>query len=320
MGKPTLYGGQAVIEGVMMRGPLRFAVAVRRSNGEIALTNEPVPPVLRPRWQKLPFLRGAFALVDSMALGTRALFWAAKVVESDTVGSSGPDNSRSKVVDMAIGGAMFTGLAFAIFLFKILPQFVLEPLRAGRPVWQVGLFDVVVRMAILSGYILSVSRMAHVRRVFEYHGAEHKAINALEAGVPLTVDNVHAASRLHPRCGTSFLVIVVVLSVLAVSPFYGQPLPVRIAIQLGFLFPVAGVAFEILRLAGIYRNNPIADALSRPGMWTQYLTTREPDRAQCAVAIAALEAVMQADAARDAAAVSPDVQPGAPPVSDSSTA
>ena len=295
MGKPTLYGGQAVIEGVMMRGPLRFAVAVRRSTGEIALTNEPVPPVFRPRWQKLPFLRGSFALVDSMALGTRALFWAAKVVESDTSGSGESGASRSKVVDIAIGGAMATGLLFAIFLFKILPQVLLEPLRAGRPAWQVGLVDVVVRMAILSGYILSVSRMAHVRRVFEYHGAEHKAINTLEAGLALTVDNVHAASRLHPRCGTSFLVIVVVLSVLAVSPFYGQPLPIRIAIQLCLLLPVAGVSFEILRLAGVYRHNPIAAALSRPGMWTQLLTTREPDREQCAVAIAALEAVMQSD-------------------------
>jgi len=275
------------------------------------LVDEPVPPVLRPRWQKLPFLRGAFALVDSMALGTRALFWAAKIVESDTPGS-GATPARGKVVDIAIGSAMATGLGMAVLLFKVLPQILLEPLRSGRPLWQVGLMDFAVRMSVLCGYILLVSRMAHVRRVFEYHGAEHKAINALEAGLPLTVDNVHAASRLHPRCGTSFLVIVVFLSVLAVAPFYGQPLPVRIAVQLALLLPVAGVAFEILRLAGVYRNNPIAAALSRPGMWTQYLTTREPDRDQCAVAIAALEAVMKTDepARESVENANPDNGPG----------
>jgi len=303
----TLYGGQAVIEGVMMRGPRNFAVAARRASGEIALVCEPVPKILRPAWQKVPFLRGGFALVDAMALGTRSLFWAAKVAESDTAGGSAEGNAApggsSKVADIAIGGALLVGLGFAVLLFKVLPQLLLEPLRAGQPVWRLGLIDFAVRLCIFTGYITLVSRMRHVHRVFQYHGAEHKAINVLEAGQPLTVENVQSASRLHPRCGTSFLVLVILLSVLAVSPFYGRALPERILIQLALLLPVAGVAFEILRLAGLLRGNPIADALSRPGMWTQLLTTREPDASQCEVAIASLEAVLaatEADATRAA--------------------
>ncbi len=295
----TLYGGQAVIEGVMMRGPRCFAVAARRASGEIALVCEPVPKILRPAWQKVPFLRGGFALVDAMALGTRALFWAAKVAEADTAPAAANGGS-SKVADIAIGGALFVGLGFAVLLFKVLPQLLLEPLKQGQPIWRIGLIDFAVRLCIFTGYIALVARMRHVHRVFQYHGAEHKAINVLEAGQPLTVENVRAASRLHPRCGTSFLVLVILLSVLAVAPFYGEPLLVRILIQLCLLLPVAGVGFEILRFAGLLRGNPIADALSRPGMWTQLLTTREPDASQCEVAIASLEAVLAAT--RDEAA------------------
>jgi uncharacterized protein YqhQ len=284
----TTYGGQAVIEGVMMRGLRHFAVACRKTDGEIALTCELVPKIFRPAWQKVPFVRGGFALVDSMTLGTKALFWAAKQVET---------GASDKASDLAIGGAMVTGLLFAIGLFKVAPHFAIEALkRAGFPVdWRMGLVDFAVRLTIFTCYILLISRMQHVYRVFQYHGAEHKAINALEAGQELTVANVNQASRLHPRCGTSFLVIVLFLSVLAAAFFYHLPLLQRIGIQLAFVFPVAGVSYELLRLAGKYRNNPIADALSRPGMWTQYLTTREPDYTQVEVAIASLKAVMDAE-------------------------
>lgn len=348
----SMYGGQAVIEGVMMRGIRHFAVACRRADGTIASTCELVPKVLRPNWQRWPFLRGGFALVDSMALGTRALFWAAKIAESglsptagtnaetpkdaalereivkeaegaaltgavpgpapaalsDTaaVGASGPSGS-GKVADIAIGSAMIVGLASAVFLFKILPQFGLEFLKsylkaAGWATWQLGLADFAMRFTIFVTYITLVSRMEYVYRVFQYHGAEHKAINALEAGQELTVENARAASRLHPRCGTSFIFIVIFLSVLAISPFYDQPLWVRILIQLALLLPVAGVSFELLRLAGKFRDNPIANALSQPGMWTQYLTTREPDDSQLEVSLASLKAVMEAEEQEKASA------------------
>ncbi|HVK05441.1 MAG TPA: DUF1385 domain-containing protein [Armatimonadaceae bacterium] len=320
-----MYGGQAVIEGVMMRGPRHFAVACRRSTGPIALTCEAVPKSLRPDWQKWPLLRGAFALVDSMALGTRALFWAAKVAEQDipkpeeqrairtaeeTVGpalgtaAAGRDPlpadapARSnRVTEVAIGGAMVTGLLIAVGLFKVLPQLLVEVVKnAGVTAgWQLGLTDAALRFTIFFSYIGLVSQMAHVRRVFEYHGAEHKVINALEAGGPLTVEAARAQTRLHPRCGTSFIVIVLLLSVLATSVFYGLPAWQRIPIGLAMLFPVAGVAFELLRLAGKYRHNPVAAALSRPGMWTQLLTTREPDDAELEVALASLNAVLEAE-------------------------
>jgi len=335
---------------VMMRGPRHFAVAARRATGEVALVCEAVPKSLRPSWQKWPLLRGAFALVDSMALGTKALFWAAKVAEADipraeekqavrraeeTVGpamgtavaapdpesADAPDarkQSSSRVTDIALGGAMFTGLLIAVVLFKLLPIALVGFVQARGWVtqyWQLGLVDAAIRFTIFFTYIGLVSRMKHVRRVFEYHGAEHKAINALEAHGPqgLSVENARAASRLHPRCGTSFVVIVLLLSVLAISPFYGLPLLARLPLGVLMLFPVAGVSFELLRLAGKYRDNPVAAALSRPGMWTQLMTTREPDDSQVEVAIASLRAVMDAEKAEAAAQKEPPTTAGPNP-------
>lgn len=331
------YGGQAVIEGVMMRGPHHFAVAARRANGEIALTCEPVPKALRPSWQKLAFLRGGFALVDAMALGTKALFWAAKVAEQDipkpedkkatriaeeTVGpalgtavaapdptpAEAPMPRSSKVTDIAIGSALVFGLGFFVVLFKLAPHLGVEAVKrlgvTATPA--LSAIDFAIRFTLFVGYVLLISRMHHVYRVFQYHGAEHKAINALEAGAGLTVEAARAQSRLHPRCGTSFVVIVLFLAVLFVSPFYGQPIHIRVLIQLALLLPVAGVAFELLRLAGRFRNNPIAAALSRPGMWTQLLTTREPDDSQLEVAIASLKAVMDVEKADAAVPAAPE--------------
>jgi uncharacterized protein YqhQ len=329
-----MYGGQAVIEGVMMRGTQQFAVACRRANGEIALTCELVPKALRPAWQKWPFLRGAFALVDSMALGTKALFWAARVAEQDipqpeekvavraaeeTVGvalgsaavaedpipaeANTPPQQRqtSKVSDVAMGSALATGLLFFVGLFKMIPiglVWVLQQLGVtSLPVLVVS--DLAIRLTIFVAYVSLVARMKHVYRVFQYHGAEHKAINALEAGGPLTVETARAASRLHPRCGTSFVVLVLLLSVIAAAPFYGQPIWLRSLITLAMVIPVAGVGFELLRLAGRFRDNPVAAALSRPGMWTQLLTTREPDDSQLEVALASLVAVIDAEEGKD---------------------
>lgn len=330
----TLYGGQAVIEGVMMRGAQQFAVACRRASGEIAVTCEPVPKVLRPAWQKLPFLRGAFSLVDAMTLGTKAMFWAAKIAEADVQKADSKNSEKlreirtseelvgpalgtavaasdplpaeapprsSRVVDVAIKSALATGLLLFVGLFKLLPiGAVWGAQRLGvTSILLLALIDIVVRFTLFTGYILLVSRMGHVYRVFQYHGAEHKAINALEAGgiEGLTVPAARAASRLHPRCGTSFVVIVLFLSVLAASPFYSQPIWLRFLITLLMVMPVAGVSFELLRLAGKYRDKPLAAALSRPGMFAQLLTTREPDDEQLAVALTSLKAVMDAEQA-----------------------
>jgi uncharacterized protein YqhQ len=308
----TLYGGQAVIEGVMMRSPHYFAVACRKANGEIALTCEPVPKILRPYWQKIPFLRGAFAIVDAMALGTKSLLWAAKIAEAD-IPEKGVDTSKlapvdgvvvldapaapSKATDIVLGSAMVIGMLSFILMFKALPHLAVEFFKRSYqwPSWKLGIADILIRLTIFTVYISLISRMKHVFRVFQYHGAEHKAINVLEAKEELTVDNALPITRLHPRCGTSFVFIVLILSVLAISPFYSLNWYWRILIQIGLVPFVAGVSFELLRLAGKFRGNPIADTLSRPGMWTQLLTTREPDSAQLEVAIASLKAVMDAE-------------------------
>lgn len=341
-----LYGGQAVIEGVMMRGPRFFAVACRRANGDIAVTCEDVPKSLRPDWQKLPFLRGGFSIVDAMALGTRALFWAAKVAEADIPKASSSmqdaiaraeiapvgvapvvdvvipgvaSSNASRVTDVAIGSAMILGLAIGIGLIVGIPYLVTEVLGPKLGItgwWQTALLDGIVRLTIFFTYISLVGRYKHVRRTFEYHGAEHKVINALEAGGPLTVETALAQTRLHPRCGTSFVVIVMVVATLVFavfreSPLYALLLPklpdnllalerivtgiIRLVVMVGLMMPIAGISFELLRLAGKYRGNPIADALSRPGMWTQLLTTREPDAQQIEVAIASLKAAMRGE-------------------------
>lgn len=341
----TLYGGQAVIEGVMMRGPRFFAVACRRANGAVAVTCEEVPKSLRPDWQKLPFLRGAFSIVDAMALGTRALFWAAKVAEADIPKASAQKDAisraeiapvgvapvvdvvvpgvaspnASRVTDVAIGSAMILGLAIGIGLIVGIPYLVTEVIGPKLGItgwWQTALLDGIVRLTIFFTYISVVGRYKHVRRTFEYHGAEHKVINALESGRPLTVENALAQTRLHPRCGTSFVVIVMVVATLVFavfreSPLYALLLPklpenllalerivtgiIRLIVMVGLMMPIAGISFELLRLAGKYRGNPIADALSRPGMWTQLLTTREPDARQVEIAIASLKAAMRGE-------------------------
>jgi uncharacterized protein YqhQ len=308
----TLYGGQAVIEGVMMRSPHYFAVACRKKNGEIALTCEPVPKILRPYWQKIPFLRGAFAIVDAMALGTKSLLWAAKIAEADIpdkniVGDAANlapvdgvvvvETPPSKATDIVLGSAMVVGMLSFILMFKALPHLAVEFFKRTYhwPNWKLGVADILIRLTIFTVYISLISRMSHVFRVFQYHGAEHKAINVLEAKEELTVGNALPTTRLHPRCGTSFVFIVLILSVVAISPFYGLDWYWRILIQIGLVPFVAGVSFELLRLAGKFRGNILADTLSRPGMWTQLLTTREPDSEQLEVAIASLKAVIDAE-------------------------
>jgi uncharacterized protein YqhQ len=289
-----LYGGQAVIEGVMMRGPHHFAVAARRANGEIAITCEAVPYQNRPAWQKLAFLRGVFGIVGAMRLGTRSLLWAAKIAEEEIAET---DKPSGKVMDVVLGSTVVLSLALAIF-FKTLPQIPIQFAKnAGWPAWQIILMDFTIRVVFITGYLLLIARMKHVFRVFQYHGAEHKAINALEAGKELTVENVRAASRLHPRCGTSFLFGLIALSVLAMSYFNinNNVLWQRILIQVGILPVMAGVMFEILRLGGKFRNNAAVATLSTPGLWTQYLTTREPDDSQIEVSIASLKAAMAAE-------------------------
>ena len=318
------YGGQAVVEGVMMRSPRFFAVACRRlSNGEIVIKQEPVEVGLRRMtWLNKPFLRGSLALVDAMALGMKALTYAANVQVQDeavkseasaagavglamgegapvsALASGGAGSDAASINGIAIGLTSVLALLIGFGLFWTLPAFLTDRFLPIHGRLAANLAEGGIRLTIFFLYIGLISRLAHVQRVFQYHGAEHKAINTLESGLPVTLENARQASRIHPRCGTNFIFIVlitaiVVFSILPRHSFHDGlgPLLATAGLRLLLLPVVAGIAFEILKWAGANRDKPWAQGLIAPGLWTQYLTTRVPDDGQIEVALAALQSV-----------------------------
>jgi len=293
------YGGQAVIEGVMMRGRKSMAVAVRNPQGEIVLHEEPLTAkIYTSRWGQWPFVRGLGMLWDALGLGMRALFWSAEVSAqeegAEKVEFSGP------MAWTTIAGS----LAFAIALFFLLPTFasrLLASLFDHHPVID-AVFEGVIRLLIFVLYLWAIGRIPEIKRVFGYHGAEHKTINAYEAGAPLTVANVQRYSVQHTRCGTSFLLYVLVLSVILFAPLtFANVAPVWLALLLRFitrllLVPVvASIAYEIIRFSAAHDDKPLMRLLIAPGLALQKLTTREPDDGMVACAIAALQPVLAAD-------------------------
>ena len=314
----TQYGGQAVVEGVMMRSPHFFAVACRRlSDQEIVITLEPVEKHLKAfQWLNKPFLRGSLALVDAMALGIKALTYAANVQATDEFAKSETPASgavnvalgegvalKEKSTDgtingIAIGATTVLSLFLGFALFWTFPALLTDKLLPNHGRLLSNLAEGGIRLAIFFLYIALISQMKHIQRVFQYHGAEHKAINTLESGLPMTVENARESSRIHPRCGTNFIFIVLITSIVVFSivprhPFSEGIGPVleTVLLRLLLLPIVAGVAYEILKWAGSNRDKAWAQALIAPGLWTQYLTTRVPDDSQLEVAIASLDAV-----------------------------
>jgi uncharacterized protein YqhQ len=314
----TQYGGQAVVEGVMMRSPRFFAVACRRlSDSKIVVTLEPVEKHLRAfQWLNKPFLRGSLALVDAMALGIKALTYAANVQATDQFAQSeasaaGAANlamgegltekqksSDGTINGIAIGATTVLSLVFGFGLFWTLPALLTDKFLPGHGRFVSNLTEGGIRLAFFFLYIALISQMKHIQRVFQYHGAEHKAINTLERGAAMTVENARESSRIHPRCGTNFIFIVLITSIAVFSvvprhPFSEGIGPVleTVGLRLLLLPIVAGVAYEILKWAGSNRDKAWAQALIAPGLWTQYLTTRIPDDSQLEVAIASLDAV-----------------------------
>jgi uncharacterized protein YqhQ len=281
-------GGQAVIEGVMMRSPSSFAVAVRRGDGSIALLERPFVSITRRvRALGLPILRGAFSLFETLGLGLTALnFSADEMVRTET---GKPAKSSAALAGAQLVTLVFS-LAVGVLLFIVVPARLAAALGFHDRV-RFGLVDGLFRLLAFVGYLALISQWREMRRVLGYHGAEHKAIHALEAGVPLEPERVQTFSRFHPRCGTTFLFYVVVVSVLV---FAGIGRPRGIGdhlLRIAALPLIAGVAFEFIRLSARYGANPVVRALTWPGLQFQRLTTREPDLAMCAVAIAALERV-----------------------------
>ncbi len=300
-----MFGGQAVIEGVMMRSPRYYAVACRTPDGEVVLHQEPVGATLLGKldWLNRPFLRGTLAIIDALALGLKALAYAANVqataeAEANEAArrAAGRPSKKAQAADMAIGVTLAISLAAGVGLFVILPTLLTQLVQYRLGVDSAiarNLLDGVMRIGIFLGYVTLISFIANIRRVFQYHGAEHKAINALENGRELTLDNAMAESRIHPRCGTSFVVIVLLATILVHTLF---PRPehalVRIALHLALLPLVAGTAYELIRLAGRARSQRLLTILLAPGLWSQRLTTREPDAQQVQVALAALTNVI----------------------------
>lgn len=280
----AVYGGQAVIEGVMMRGPRSMAVAVRRPDGGIALDQKDLGQWARRwPWARLPVVRGLVTLAESLSLGFGALMFSASAASQEDEQLT-PAQMRWTVAVATIAG---------LGVFVVLPTWLIGLLRhAVHSSLQLNLIEGLLRLAILWAYLYGISRTAEIQRVLQYHGAEHKAIAAFEAGLPLTVAHAARQSRFHPRCGTSYLLFVALVAV-ALFALMGWPsLLWRVASRLVLLPLVAGLAYELLRFSARYETRLWARCIVAPGLWMQRLTTREPDERQLEVAIAALTAVV----------------------------
>ena len=283
-------GGQAVLEGVMMRSPSNWALAVRKPDGEIAEHTREIKSVMARHWLfRLPVIRGVIALGESLAIGFRALAISANYAAQQ----EGDDEDVS--TEISRGAMIFAfaiAIGFAIMLFKVTPALITNWL----PLETTGAFVVVeglIRVTIFIAYISVISLLPDLRRVFQYHGAEHKAINALEAGEPLEPDRVQRFSLIHPRCGTAFLLWVMVIAIF-VFAFLGQPAWYWLVASRILLLPViAGIAYELIRFAGRNSGNRVLMTLLAPGLWLQRLTTREPTLEQLEVSIRALKEVLR---------------------------
>ena len=299
------YGGQAVLEGVMMRSRSRVATAVRHPGGKIVVRTEMLSPGrLSARFRKAPVLRGVFAMWDILVVGARSLAFSANVsLEGPGTSENGerdsgqdPSGASQEVGSAFVWSSLAIGLVLGVALFLVAPLFIAriaDPL-IGSDILS-NLLEGLIRLAILVAYLVLMGLLPDLRRTFAYHGAEHKTVNAVEAGEDLTVENVMRHSSAHPRCGTSFLLIVVLLSVL-VFALLGRPdLPYRIASRVVLVPFIAGLGFELIRFLSARRNSPLALALLGPGMWLQAATTRTPDRRQVEVAIVAMAQVLEGE-------------------------
>ncbi len=298
----TSIGGQAVIEGVMMRGPKDIAVSVRKPDGDIITDIKPVSSVLQKnKFLKLPIIRGCISFFESMVTGVKCLMFSAEFydIEEETEKQSKLDlwlekTFGEKLKDYVIYFSVILSLIMSVGLFILLPTFV-----AGLFNFTSGMAKTVlegfIRILIFVGYIALVAQMEDIKRVFMYHGAEHKSIACYEAGLELTPENARKCSRFHPRCGTSFLLIVMVISfvVFLLIPEQASWLG-RFGYRILLLPVVAGISYEIIKFAGRH-NNKFTRILSAPGLWMQRFTTREPDDSMLEVAIASLKAVMPED-------------------------
>lgn len=293
--KSSNIGGQAVLEGIMMKHEDDYAVAVRKPDGEIFVQKETYKSIVG-KWKKLttiPFVRGIFNFIDSMVLGIKTLTYSASFFEEEETEKMTEQEAvkKEKQENLVMGATVVFSIVVAVAVFMVLPYFLsslLKPFIASYSLRTI--IEGFVRIGIFVLYVLLISRMEDIQRTFMYHGAEHKCINCIEHGLPLTVENVRISSRQHKRCGTSFLFLVLAISIILLLLIQVESPLMRVVVRIALLPVIAGISYEFLKLAG-RSENPVVNLLSKPGLAIQKLTTKEPDDSMIEVAIQAVEAV-----------------------------
>ena len=287
-------GGQAVMEGVMMKNKERYAVAVRKPDQEIEVMTKEYKGIVKAQvWQKIPLVRGVLNFIDSLVLGMSTLMYSASFIEEEEEPAKRKDTAEKKKAkeNAMMGGTVILSVVMAVAIFMILPYYL--SVLCSRFIENdmiVAVIEGILRLAIFIGYILLISRMKEIQRVFMYHGAEHKCINCIEHGLELNVENVRKSSKEHKRCGTSFLMFVIIISVILFLFIRVDSHVLRLVLRLVLVPVIAGVSYELLRVAG-RSDNPVINLISKPGLWMQGLTTKEPDDDMIEVGIASVEAV-----------------------------
>lgn len=282
-------GGQAVIEGVMMKNKEKYAVAVRKPDHEIeVMVSEYTGITKNEKIKNMPILRGVFNFIDSLVLGMQTLTYSASFFEEEEATDKKVDAKKENAM---MGGTVVLSIVLAVGIFMMLPYFISSFFQKLIPSsLLLALLEGVIRLAIFIGYVALISLMEDIRKVYMYHGAEHKCINCIEHGMDLNVENVRKSSRLHKRCGTSFLLIVMFFSILFFMFIRVDSAILKVVLRLLLIPVIAGVSYEFIRLAG-RSDNAIVNLISKPGLWLQKITTREPDDEMIEVAIKSVEAV-----------------------------
>jgi uncharacterized protein YqhQ len=287
------YGGQAVIDGVMIRGKEGVAISVRQPDGQLNVVKQPLASIYKGRLREMPLIRGIIALIETLVLGTQSLLHSAQVAATEEVGE--------KIPAAVLWGTVAASLALGVALFFMVPLFatryLIDPYIESALLSNI--FEGLIRIGIFIAYLKLMSLIPDIRKVFAYHGAEHKAVNAYEAGVPLDVESVRMYSTAHARCGTAFLFIVLIVAVF-VFALVGQPsLWIRILSRIALIPVIAIISYEIMKFGASHSGNPVVRILLAPGLLLQTMTTREPDDSQIEAAISALNEVIEIDKAAD---------------------
>ena len=293
--KSSNIGGQAVIEGVMMKNKDRYAVAVRKPDGEIEVTTDTYKSVVGKytALTKLPFVRGIFNFVDSLVLGMKTLTWSASFYEEEEEKemTEVEEKKQERTEKLLMTLTMVVSFALAIGIFMVLPYFLSDLLKKWISSYTVRIIiEGIIRIAIFVAYVGGISVMNDIKRLYRYHGAEHKCINCIEHGLPLTVENVRKSSKEHKRCGTSFMLFVMIVGIVLLFFVRVESPLMRVIVRIALLPVIAGISYELIKWAGS-SENPVVCILSKPGFWLQGLTTKEPDDEMIEVGIAAVEAV-----------------------------